>query len=143
MSEAKHLFHLLRRGSASRVDRTLEQDRDHDSYNQGRVESKSANLHQNPKTLSVKETADVDPSSSDRTHGIVQGEIAVPNFQVEISPEEFFNNGGGERAKGTFHRVHVVRWEQDETEWELDVEELIPIANSAGKPPNQKDVRTS
>lgn len=129
----------MRRGSTSGAERPL----DRDFSNQERVGSKSTNLDRIHEALSATEAADVDPISSNRTQGIVADEILVSDFQVKASAEEFFNKNSGERATGTFHKVDVVRWEHDETDWKIEAVKFIPPANPAGKPPTQKDVRAS
>lgn len=129
----------MRRGSTSGAEHAL----DHNLSGQGRIESNSIDLHRLHEALSATEVADVGPISSDRIDEIAGGEIPIPDIQVETSAEEFFNKSHGERAIGTFHKVDVVRWEHDETDWKIEAVEFIPPANPTGKRRTQKDVRTS
>jgi hypothetical protein len=138
-SKAKSLFQLIRRGSTFGAEHMLKNN----LSGQGRTESKSLDLHRLREACSATEFADVDPISSDRINETVADGTLALDFQVETSAEEFFNNSHGERAKGTFHKVDVVRWEHDETDWKIEAVEFTPPANPAGKPRTQKDVRAS
>lgn len=138
-SKAKSLFQLIRRGSTSGAEHTPKNS----LSSQGRTDGKSLDLHRLREAFSVTEFADVDPISNDRINETVADGTLTADFQVETSAEEFFNNSHGERAKGTFHKVDVVRWEHDETDWKIEAVEFTPPANPAGKPRTQKDVRAS
>ena len=139
LSKAKSLLHMILRGSSLGAEHTL----DRDLSDQRRIESKLIDLHRHLEVLSATEVADVDSISSDRINEIVVDEILTPDFQVEASAEEFFNKSHGERALGTFHKVDVVRWEHDESDWKIETLEFTPPADPAGKPRTQKDVRAS
>lgn len=73
------------------------------------------------------------------SQGSVAEDILIPDFQVETSPEDYFNDHRGEQARGTFHEIEVVRWNHDEADWSIAELEFEPPA----KPPTQKEVRSS
>jgi hypothetical protein len=64
-------------------------------------------------------------------------EVSIPeeganlDFEIEVSAEDYFIAHRGDKARGTFERVDVIRWDHDEVDWALEEFDFEPPANSA------------
>ncbi|WP_157732890.1 hypothetical protein [Bosea sp. AS-1] len=67
------------------------------------------------------------------SQGSAMEEILVPDFQVEKSAQDYFNDNHGEQARGTFHEVEVIRWDHDEADWSIEEFEFELPASPAGR----------
>jgi len=41
------------------------------------------------------------------------------DFEAELSAEDHFLSNKGMRARGTFQKVDIVRWDHEEEDWSL------------------------
>jgi len=130
LGKAKSLFQLIRRRSIS----VSKYKTDHELPDHGDnigTSYKSANLPQigdQPSDIKTENAI-----NGDRSHGSAEEDILTPDFEIETSAEQYFNNNHGEQARGTFHEVDFIRWDHDETDWNVGEIEFVPAANPSEK----------
>lgn len=130
LGKAKSLFQWIRRRSISiskhKTDHHFSVEGDH-----RKLSSVLANVAQIGDRPSDTKTADSIESGTLR--GFVEEGIFIPEFEVETSAEQYFNDSHVEQARGTFHEVDFIRWDHQETDWSLGKTEFLPPTNPTDK----------
>lgn len=130
LGKAKSFFQRIRRRSIS----VSKHKTNHEfpvEGEDGKLSSEPANVSQIGDRPSDTKTADsIDIATS---RGFVEEGIFIPEFEVETSAEQYFNDNHGEQARGAFHEVDFIRWDHQETDWSLGETELLPPANPTDK----------
>ncbi|WP_277023318.1 hypothetical protein [Aurantimonas coralicida] len=129
-SKAKSLLQLILGQSTS----SSEDEIGHElvvEENDNQIAAEATNISRNRDGSSGPEN--VDATDSDCLQGSVANGILIPDFQAEITPEEYFANNHGEQARGTFHEVEATRLHRDEADWSIVGLELETLTKLAGE----------
>lgn len=157
LGKAKALFQLIGRRSIRGADREI-----HREFPGQSTTGRTAPETEKPDQIQNRssEFDNVDKINVDRLGSTVSKEIPIPDFEVEVSAEDYFFANQGKQAQGTFQEVDAVRWEHDEADWNIKEFDFQPSDNVSNpslapspmpktkalqdtKRPTQKEIRSS
>jgi hypothetical protein len=116
LEKAKSLLQRIRRRSISVSKHKTDYEVPVQGAN-GRISGEPASLSHLGDGTSVTSTANT--TNLAYSQSPMSKDVQPLDFEAELSAEDHFLSNKGMRARGTFQKVDIVRWDHEEEDWSL------------------------